>query len=148
MARHYQQGTFTPKNIAKYAGNASNIFYRSSWELKFMNWADSNPLVLAWISEEVVIPYYSPVDNKMHRYYVDFAIKVQSRDGTIKQYLVEIKPKIQTVPPVRGKRKTNKYIDALATYSVNQSKWKYASEWATKNNMTFQVLTEEHLFNG
>lgn len=109
-----------------------------------MSWADKNPSVLKWSSEEVIIPYFSKVDNSMHRYFVDFAILVQKKDGSTKRYLIEIKPKIQTVPPVK-KKNTNKYIESLATYSVNTSKWAAASAWCNKNNFEFMILTEDHL---
>jgi hypothetical protein len=146
MARKYQQGTFVPKNPHKYVGDASKIFYRSSWEKKFMLWADKNPAVEYWNSEEIVIPYMSPVDNRVHRYFTDFAIQVKHRDNVSRKYIVEIKPKAQTIPPVKGKRSTNKYITELSTYAVNQAKWKEADKFCTKNQMKFIVLTEEHLF--
>lgn len=146
MARQYQQGSFKPKNPHKYVGNATNIFYRSSWELKFMKWADTNPNVEKWNSEEVVIPYLSPVDNAMHRYFVDFAVLVKKQNGEMKRYLVEIKPDIQTQPPKKGKRSTDKYIKDLSTYAVNQAKWKQADSFCKKNGMEFIVLTEKHLY--
>jgi hypothetical protein len=146
MARHYHQGIFTPTNPHKYVGNATNITYRSSWELKFMKWADTNPSVEFWNSEEIIIPYLSPVDNRMHRYFTDFAIQVKNRMGDTKKYIVEIKPEAQTVPPKRGKRTTNKYVEALSTYAVNQAKWKQADQFCKKNGMEFMVLTEKHLF--
>lgn len=145
MARHYHQGTFTPKNPHKYVGKVGDIFYRSSWEKKFMIWADSNPAVLHWNSEEIVIPYISPVDNRPHRYFTDFAIQVQHKDGSTRKYIVEIKPEAQTLPPKPSKR-TNKYIEALSTYAVNQSKWKAADAFCKRNDMQFMVLTEKHLF--
>lgn len=145
MARHYHQGRYTPKNPEKYVGDASNIIYRSGWEKKYMIWADNNPAVLKWASEEIVIPYYSPVDNKMHRYFTDFAM-VLEKNGTTHKYLIEIKPEAQTKPPVKGKRTTNRYIEELATYAVNQAKWQEAEKYCAKNNMNFMLLTEKHLF--
>ena len=93
------KGKFTPKNIRKYKGDYRNIIYRSSWELKFMKYCDTTPSVLEWVSEEIVVPYRSPLDNKIHRYFVDFYAKIQEADGTITTYLIEIKPSKQTVPP-------------------------------------------------
>ena len=101
---HYHQGKFKPKNPEKYAGKTQDIYYRSGWELKFMKWADLNPAVLKWNSECVIIPYISPVDNRQHRYFVDFAILIEKPDGTRHRYLIEIKPHAQTLPPKRGKR--------------------------------------------
>lgn len=146
MARAYLQGRFTPKHPSKYIGDPNNIVYRSSWELKFMKWADNNPSVVRWNSEEVILPYISPLDMKPHRYFVDFAIQVKNNSGDIKSYLVEIKPEAQTMPPKRGKRKTDKYLQDLSTYEVNQAKWKQASSFCKKNGMEFIVLTEKHLF--
>ena len=104
----YYKGKFKPKNPEKYVGDTSNIVYRSSWELKFMIYCDTNPNVLQYASEEIFIPYVSPVDNKVHRYFPDFLMKVKKADGSISKILVEVKPKSQTKPPVPGKRKTKK----------------------------------------
>lgn len=146
MARNYQQGNFQPKNPHKYVGKVGDIYYRSSWEKKFMLWADSNPSVEYWNSEEIVIPYMSPVDERVHRYFTDFAVQIKHRDGVSRKYIVEIKPKAQTLPPKKGKRSTNKYLEELKTYAVNQAKWKQANLFCEKNGMQFMVLTEEHLF--
>lgn len=146
MARRYHQGIFTPTNPGKYVGDVTNIAYRSSWEKKFMIWADRNPNVLRWASEELVIPYLSPVDNRMHRYFVDFVIEVKTRTGEVKKYAVEIKPEVQTLPPKQRTKKSRKYIEELATFSINQAKWHSAEAFCKKQNMDFLVLTERHLF--
>lgn len=145
MARKYIQGYFKPKNPEKYVGDVNNIFYRSSWELKFLNWCDTNPSVLKYANEELIIPYLSPVDNRPHRYFVDFVILVKNRNGDLKKYAVEIKPEHQTEPP-KQTRKTKKYLTELATYAVNTAKWKSADAYCKKNNMEFMILTEKHLF--
>jgi hypothetical protein len=133
------------KNPHKYVGDVNNIIYRSSWELKMLKWADNHPDIVYMSSEEVIIPYYSPVDNKMHRYFVDMAVIIQKGDA-FKKYLIEIKPDAQTKPPVKRSKKTNKYIEEIATYTVNQAKWAAADSFCKKNNMEFIVLTEKHLF--
>jgi hypothetical protein len=145
LAKHYNQGRFQPKFPEKYVGDATNIVYRSSWELKFMNFADKNAQVIRWGSEEIILPYYSQVDNKMHRYYPDFVMLVEDNAGQRKRYLVEIKPESQTVPPKPRSRVTRTYINELATYSVNTAKWNAADAWCKKNNMEFLILTEKHL---
>ena len=66
------KGKYITRNSAKYRGDYRNIIYRSSWELKFMKYCDMNPNILEWGSEEIVIPYRSPLDNRVHRYFVDF----------------------------------------------------------------------------
>ena len=73
------KGRFRPKNPQKYKGDANNIIYRSTWEIKVMNYLDDNPNVIWWGSEELPIPYYSPVDKKMHRYFPDFIAKCEKQ---------------------------------------------------------------------
>lgn len=141
----YHQGMFKPKHPEKYVGDVNNIVWRSSWELKFLIWLDDNPSVVSYSSEEVVIPYISPVDNKPHRYFVDFAVLVKSKDGTLKKVLIEIKPLAQTQMPKRPKMITERYMSELKTYAVNQAKWKAASEWCKKAGMEFHVFTEVEL---
>src|SRR5581483_9137771 len=91
----YLQGRFSPKNPEKYKGDASQIFYRSSWELKLMLRCDTDPNIVEWSSEEIVIPYVSPLDGKVHRYFPDF--KIKTKQG--KTMVIEIKPLTQTKPP-------------------------------------------------
>jgi hypothetical protein len=141
--RQFSQGTFTPTNQRKYAGKVDAISYRSSWELRFMRWCDSNPSVLVWSSEEIVIPYYSAVDQKPHRYFVDFLIKVSKRDGTVQKYLIEIKPHAETLPPTN--KKSRFYRAACETYVKNQEKWTAATAWAKRNDSIFIVMTEYEL---
>lgn len=142
----YYQGKFKPRNPQKYKGNPTNIIYRSSWELKFMNYCDLNENIITWQSEEFFIPYKSPLDNKYHRYFVDFYIKVQQKDGTIKEYLVEIKPKKQTQEPVKNpKRKTKYWINEVTTWGKNQAKWAAAREYCADRNWEFLILTEDNL---
>lgn len=143
MARNYKQGRFTPRHPEKYVGDASNIIYRSSWELKMMKWADMNPDVLKYASEELIIPYVSPVDSRQHRYFVDFLIMVRTRSGEIKKYAVEIKPAAQTVPPTTKNKK--RLLEETMTYAVNQAKWAAADAFCKKKDMEFIVLTEKHL---
>jgi hypothetical protein len=139
------KGKFKTKNPAKYKGDLGNIVYRSLWELRFMKWCDMNDSILEWGSEIVVVPYVSPVDNKVHRYFVDFYIKVKDKLGNITKYLVEIKPERFTKPPEIPKRKTKKFIDEVFQYGVNDAKWKAAFEYCLDRNMKFIILTEKDL---
>ena len=75
---------YRPKNPAKYKGNPNNIICRSNWEKKFCQWCDTNESILLWASEEFSIPYRSPLDNRLHKYYPDFLIKVQEGSGVVK----------------------------------------------------------------
>ena len=138
-------GKFTPKNPQKYIGDYNNIIYRSSWECKVMDWLDRNDSIISWASEELIIPYISPADNKYHRYFPDFLVKAKTRDGKFKTILIEVKPKKQTLPPEPKKRVTKQYINEVVTYGVNQAKWKAAEEFCLDRGWEFKVMTEEHL---
>lgn len=138
-------GRFTPKNPQKYVGDANNIIYRSSWECKVMSWLDRNDSIVSWASEELIIPYISPVDGKRHRYFPDFLVKIKTRDGLLKTMILEVKPKKQTQRPEHRKRVTKQYINEVTTWGVNQAKWKAATEFCLDRGWEFKLLTEEHL---
>jgi hypothetical protein len=138
------KGIFKPKNPAKYNGDASNIIYRSSWELRVMKYFDDNPNVIWWASEELSIPYKSPVDNRMHKYYPDFVAKLKVKTGLIKTVMIEVKPNAQTKMPVQ-KRKTKRFIQEAATYAINQEKWRAADLFCKEHGWQFQILTENEL---
>ena len=110
---------YKPSNPKKYNGNPNNIICRSSWERKFCQWCDRNKSVVSWASEEISIPYVSPKDNRIHRYYPDFLIKVKEYNNKIQTYVVEVKPKKQTLPPKKKKKITKSYIYECTTYAVN-----------------------------
>jgi hypothetical protein len=133
-------------NPEKYAGDISNIVYRSSWELRTFQWADLNNSVIQWSSEETIIPFVCQTDNRLHRYFVDMKIKIKGIDGTIKDYVVEIKPYAQTMPPKFPGKQTKRYLQEVETFIKNQSKWKAAKEYAKERNMQFVILTEKELF--
>ena len=139
------QGIFRPKNPKKYVGDSNNIVYRSSWECRVMNWFDQNDDIVSWASEELIVPYKSPIDNRFHRYFPDFIVKVKTRDGTMKTLMIEVKPKKQTVPPEPKKRVTKQYVTEVTTYGVNQAKWKAAHEYCLDRGWEFKIMTEEHL---
>jgi len=139
------KGRYTPKNPKKYKGDYHNIIYRSSWERKFMVYCDNSDNILEWGSEEIIIPYLSPWDGKLHRYFPDFYIKVKQASGNTKKFIIEVKPKKQTKPPKPVSRKTKRWLNEVKTYSINEAKWKYAKEWCENNNMEFKILTEEEL---
>jgi hypothetical protein len=143
----YHQGRFHPRNPEKYIGDANNIIYRSSWELSFMKWCDRSENVLSYGSEEFCIQYFDPTTNKVRRYFPDFIIKMKEKNGTIKKYVIEIKPKKQTIEPKETKGKKKKtYINEVMTYTKNVAKWKAATEWCKDHLIEFKILTEEDLF--
>ena len=85
------KGKYTPKFPKKYKGNYKNIVYRSLWERKCMVYFDTNPNILSWSSEELVIPYFDSVTKTRRRYYPDFLITVMNSDGEKKTHLIEVK---------------------------------------------------------
>lgn len=105
---------------------------------------DADPNVIRWSSEEVAIPYISPIDNRRHRYFPDFVVEMKE-NGEIVKIMVEIKPKHQTKPPSIQKKPTKKYINDVQTWGVNSAKWEAAEKYCDKNDMEFQILTEDNL---
>jgi TnsA endonuclease N terminal len=138
-------GRFFPTNPKKYRGDVTNIWYRSLWERKAMDWFDRNESILEWSSEELIIPYISPLDNKYHRYFPDFVIKAKARDGSIKKFVIEVKPEKQTKPPEKAKRATKRVITEIATWGVNEAKWKAATEFCLDRGWQFKIITEKEL---
>ena len=144
--RKRNKGKYKIKNPSKYLGNPTNIIYRSLMERRFMEWCDSNDKCYKWSSEEVVIPYISPIDNKQHRYFPDFLI--QTPKGW---FLIEVKPLTQSRPPKKlvvenlELKKKRRYIKSVQTWLVNEAKWKAATKVCEKKGWSFQILTEKQL---
>jgi hypothetical protein len=143
---HYKQGFFKPLNPKKYIGDPTNIVFRSGWEKRVMEWLDTNANVIRWGSEEVIIPYVSPIDNKVHRYFTDFYVEAVGRDGETRKMLLEVKPKAQTQEPKKPQRTTKRYITEVMTYGVNQAKWKAAEDFCRNRGWEFRLITETELF--
>lgn len=142
----FRQGIFTPEHPEKYAGpKDAPIIYRSGLELRYMKYFDTKPAILKWLSEEVVVPYISPLDGKQHRYYPDFIIKVKDNDGNVKTFMIEIKPHHETVKPVKGKKRNATFMNEAATYINNMAKWKAAESFCEQKNISFGVWTEKEL---
>ena len=143
------QGRFKPKNPTKYMGDPTNIIYRSGWELKLMSYLDGNNNVIRWSSEEVVIPYKSPIDGRRHRYFPDFYVEQINTNDNIDKILIEVKPKYQTIPPVvqttKTKKPTKRYINEVKTWGINQAKWIAAEEFCKDRGWKFQIMHEDHL---
>ena len=140
------KGKFKPKYPNKYQGDIKEIVYRSSWELKMMKYCDTSKSIVEWGSEELVIPYLSPWDNRYHRYFPDFYVKVRTKNGSLKKYIIEVKPKNQCTPPERNpKRRTGVWYNKVKTWGINKAKWKSATEFCLDHNMEFKILTEDHL---
>ena len=105
-----------------------------------MKWCDYNPHVTEWGSEEIFIPYVSPVDGKKHRYFPDFYVKVKG-----KKYIVEVKQFRQTLEPKTQKKVTKTYINEVFTYAVNKSKWTASESFCKRTGLQFMLITEKEL---
>ena len=143
------KGKFKPKNRAKYKGDHTAITYRSLWELRFMRYLDMTPSVLKWSSEEIVIPYRSPIDGRRHRYFPDFWVRVKTSEGVVKESLIEVKPKAQCFPPKgsppKDRRKRGRFIREVKTWGVNEAKWKAAKAYCDDRKWGWKILTEDDL---
>ena len=139
-------GKFSPKNPNKYLGDPTNIWYRSLWERRVMVHLDENSSVVEWSSEEIIVPYLSPVDNRWHRYFPDFFIRVRNKAGLLEGIVLEVKPHSQSVPPQVNRKLTKRVIQEVVTYGINEAKWKAAHEYCKTRGWTFKVVTEKELF--
>lgn len=139
------KGRFSPKNPKKYIGDPTNIIFRSLWELRVMKYLDENTSVLEWRSEEIAIPYKSPVDGRFHRYFPDFIVKAKAANGGTKTLMLEVKPKAQTVEPKVQSKKTRRYLTEVMTWGVNQAKWEAAREYCEDRGWEFKLITENEL---
>jgi hypothetical protein len=148
----YYQGFFKPKNPQKYAGDPTNIVYRSSWELKLYSYLDSHPSVTKWQSEEFCIPYRSPIDGRVHRYFPDVYVEQINSNGIKQKILIEIKPESQTKPPSMTNKMTptgkisKRFLNEVKTWGVNEAKWKAAEEYCADRGWQFTIMTEKQLF--
>jgi hypothetical protein len=141
-SKKYRQGVFTPKNQSKFIG--TKAVYRSGLELKFFRFCDDNKNILKWSSENVVVPYVSPVDGRVHRYFVDNYIQVKEGNN-VKNYLVEIKPFRQTKPPATKYKKKQHLLYEQKQWAINTSKWESARKYAKQKGWEFIIITEKDL---
>jgi hypothetical protein len=141
--KKFKQGFFNPKYPSKYIGQKP-IRYLSSWELRFFRWADENPNVVEWASEAIIIPYVSPLDRKVHRYYTDGVVAIKE-GNIIKKYIIEIKPSAQTKIPTKGRKRMSTMVYETARFAQNQAKWEAAKKYANKHGYEFIILTEKEL---
>ena len=139
------KGYFKPRNPHKYKGDLDNIVYRSSWELKAMAYFDQHTSIVKWSSEELIIPYRSIIDGKLHRYFPDFWVKKLGTDGKLGIVVIEVKPYKETVEPKKRKQMTKTYLNEVKTWGVNTSKWKAAVEYCKDRGWEFMIMTEYEL---
>lgn len=132
--RRFLQGKYKVKNKEKYVGDVDVVQYRSSLELRFFKFLDFNQNVRYWNSEEIVIPYIHPIDNRYHRYFPDLFFELHNNQ----KFLIEIKPSTQT--KINEKSSLNDKI----VYKINKAKWDAAGIYAKDNNLTFLIITEKN----
>lgn len=144
MALRFKQGVFKPLHPEKYKGTYP-IYYRSSYELKLMVYLDNCSNIIRWGSETQVIPYRSPVDGKIHRYFVDNYAVYKIGDKEFK-FLIEVKPfkKLTEPKSTRGKKKST-LLQEQMEYNINNAKFAAATEWAKKKGYMFRIITEKEL---
>lgn len=130
----YKQGYIDPRSCKKLLPGVAHekIIYRSSYELKFILWLESNSKIKQWASECICIPYMF-VDGTTHRYYPDYFVEFV--DGT--KMVIEIKPYNQTKKPI------NENCWAAKEYTKNKCKWVAAIEFCKKKGYAFKILTEK-----
>ena len=116
-----------------------------------MVYLDNTPSVLRWSSEEIVVPYVSPLDNRVHRYFPDFYMKYKDNKGMIVEALIEIKPSKQTKPPDPKRKKTKtgrtskRYLKEVNTYIINDAKWKQAIKFCNERGWNWRIVTEKEI---
>jgi hypothetical protein len=139
------KGKFRPKHPKKYRGDPTKIIYRSLWERNCMRYFDDNPNVLKWSSEEVIVPYKSPLDGRYHRYFPDFLIRIKNKQGQLETIMIEVKPYKETKEPKPQKRLSKNYLYEVKTWSINKSKWEAAIEFCKDRKWKFMIITEKEL---
>ena len=139
------KGYFKPRNPNKYKGDPTNIIYRSGLELRLMKFLDEQDNIVKWGSEELAIPYKSPIDGRYHRYFPDFYVKKKITDGTIREQLIEVKPSDQCKPPRKQNKVTKRYLTEVKNWGINSAKWKAAEEYCKDRRWTFIIITEKDL---
>lgn len=149
----WKSGKYSPSNPEKYIGDIHNIIYRSSWERKFCQYCDINPNITKWSSEPLPIPYWSPIDKKEHKYFVDYYIQVKKADNTIENWFIEIKPENQYDIKNRPKeptgnlteKKIRSYNEKLKTWIINRAKFEAATRFAEARGYKFGAINESFI---
>ena len=133
-------GFYKLKNPHKYLGIAPNIKYKSMWERNIMSWCDFEKNIVRWSYEQIIIPYKSPIDRKMHKYYPDFYIERSTENG-IEKYILEVKPHYQVLDPTNKPKTT---LHEMKTYIVNEAKWEAALKYCKRKKLEFKIITEQN----
>lgn len=138
MAKYYQ-GRYTPTNPSKFEGDLNNIIFRSSWELRCLQFFDNNPAITKVLSEEIKIPYWNPVKKRPANYYPDFYIELTDKNGVLRRELIEVKPISQVM------EQKSETLYAKLSRAVNYAKWEAAGKWCIERGVNFRILTENEI---
>lgn len=141
MASKFARGKFTMTNPEKYVGTKVPT-YRSSWELDFMRFCDTNKSVQKWASEAIQIPYRDPLTNRNTIYVPDFFIQYIDKNNVMHVELIEIKPASQAILERVGKNKYNQ-----AQFIKNQAKWAAANIWCKQQGIKFRIVSENDMYH-
>jgi hypothetical protein len=149
---NWKSGKFLPKNPEKYIGDIHNIIYRSSWERKFCHYCDINPNILRWSSEPTAIPYWSPIDKKTHKYFVDYYIQVK-KEKSLENWFIEVKPanqyKLKSKPKIKGnitEKKLRSHNERMKVWITNRAKFEAATRYAESMGYKFGAVDESFTF--
>jgi hypothetical protein len=138
----FVQGYFPLNECKKYQG-LGPIIYRSSWERKFCIYCERNPEIQWWSSESFHINYFSPLDNKYHKYFPDFVVRLNSGET----FIIEVKPKIQLQKPAPPKKKTKKAVESyqwlFTEYVKNMCKKDAGEQYAKAKGWKYMIVTED-----
>lgn len=137
-------GKFSPKHPSKYIGDPTDIFWRSMWELRCMRKFDETGSIIKWSSETIIIPYYDPTTKVFRRYFPDFYIKYSTKNNTIKEAIIEVKPFKECKEPVQGKKKTRRFLNEVILWSKNSAKWSAAKTLCEQKGWTFMLWNEKN----
>lgn len=134
---------YFPANATKYKGTTP-IILRSGLEVSFARYLDKHQQCIEWGSESDVVGYYDPISKKQRKYYIDFYAIMKTKSG-IQKFLVEVKPYVQTIEPVLGRKSERTFKLAKDTFVTNKAKWDAANKFANANNMQFIVITDKDI---
>lgn len=140
MVKKYSQGKYTIKNPDKYIGKKQPT-YRSSWELRFMQFCDDNPAVIQWASEAIHVNYRNPFTKKNTIYVPDFLIVYVDKNGVRHGEVIEIKPTKETT------MEAAKSARDKAAVVLNMCKWQAAQAFCAQQGLKFRVVNENDIFH-
>ena len=152
---NYKQQKMLTEDLKGYSGKKKVIEILSSYEIKAVRMIQQLyhlKRINGWSSEESVFQYLYSVDQKMHKYFMDFTIEIDD-----KVIFIEVKPKTKLYPPRKKKDFTSEkqkinHQNQLMDYIKNQDKWTAVREWCKAENAklgfnkySFQIWTEQEL---